>query len=72
VRSWRTIGSAGQHLKLELRDGHHRSWDAIYFRHGDLAAQIPDSVDVAYLLDVNEWKNQKRLQLVVQDLRAAT
>ncbi|MFN2166909.1 MAG: single-stranded-DNA-specific exonuclease RecJ [Anaerolineae bacterium] len=72
VRSWRTIGSAGQHRKLELRDGHHRSWDAIYFRHGDLAAQIPDSVDVAYLLDVNEWKNQKRLQLVVQDLRAAT
>jgi single-stranded-DNA-specific exonuclease len=72
VRSRRTIGRAGQHLKLELRDQRHRSWDAVYFRHGDLVAQIPGSVDVAYLLDVNEWNNQKRLQLVVQDLRAAT
>jgi hypothetical protein len=65
------MGKTGQHLKLNLRDRRRRSWDAVYFRHGHLADQIPASVDVAYLLDVNEWNHQKRLQLIVQDLRAA-
>lgn len=71
VRRWRAIGTASQHLKLDLADSRRRSWDAVYFRRGDLASQIPTRVDVAYVLDVNEWNHQKRLQLVVQDLRAA-
>ena len=71
VRRWRAIGTASQHLKLDLADSRRRSWDAVYFRRGDLASQIPARVDVAYVLDVNEWNHQKRLQLVVQDLRAA-
>jgi hypothetical protein len=33
---------------------------------------VPDRVDVAYTLDVNEWNHEQRLQLVIQDLKAAS
>jgi hypothetical protein len=48
------------------------AWDAVYFRHGDLVAEVPARVDVAYSLDVNEWNPAKRLQLNVRDLTMAT
>lgn len=67
----RTIGTEGKHLKLSLRDDRGVAWDAIFFRHGQLAAEIPARVDVAYTLEVNEWNHRKRLQLNVQDLRPA-
>jgi single-stranded-DNA-specific exonuclease len=69
VRGRRPIGSDGKHLKLVLRDGLGVAWDAIYFRQGALGPHIPSRVDVAYQLGVNEWKQEKRLQIEVQDLR---
>jgi len=71
VRQRRTIGGEGQHLKLTVRDGRGVAWEAIYFRRGDLASEVPSRVDVAYTLGVNEWNHEKRLQLVVEDLREA-
>jgi hypothetical protein len=32
---------------------------------------LPDRIDVAYSLEVNEWNGEKRLQLNIQDLREA-
>jgi single-stranded-DNA-specific exonuclease len=72
VREQRAIGGEQQHLKLTLRDGRGVAWDAMAFRGGHLLGQVPDRVDVAYTLGVNEWNQEKRLQLVVQDLRPAT
>ncbi len=69
VRDRRAIGGEQQHLKLGLRDGQGVFWDAIFFRHGHLLAELPDRLDVAYTLDVNVWNGEKRLQLNVQDLR---
>jgi len=71
VREQRAIGNEQQHLKLTVRDGRGVAWDAIAFRRGDLVGQVPDCVDVAYTLGVSEWNHEKRLQLVVQDLRPA-
>jgi single-stranded-DNA-specific exonuclease len=71
VREQRAIGSEQQHLKLTVRDGRGVAWDAIAFRRGGLVGQVPDRVDVAYTLGVSEWNHEKRLQLVVQDLRPA-
>ena len=71
VRDRRAIGGAQKHLKLVLRDGRGVAWDAIFFRHGHLLEHVPGRVDVAYTLDVNEWNGSKRLQLQIQDLRAA-
>jgi len=32
---------------------------------------LPHHVDLVYSLDENEWNGQRRLQLVVEDLRAS-
>lgn len=71
VRSVRATGGEHQHLKLVLRDNRGVSWDAIAFGRGELSATVPGLVDVAYSLTVNEWNRERRLQLNVQDLRAA-
>jgi single-stranded-DNA-specific exonuclease len=72
VRDRRAIGGEQRHLRLTLRDGRGVAWDAIFFRRGDLADHVPDRVDVAYTLEVNEWNREKRLQLNVQDLQGST
>ena len=72
VRDRRLIGSDQKHLKLALRDSRGVFWDAVFFRHGHLMADLPDRVDLAYTLEVNVWNGQKRLQLNIQDLREGT
>ena len=72
VRERRAIGSECKHLRLTLRDTWGVSWDAVYFRRGDLLDEVPGRVDVAYTLETSEWNHEKRLQLNVQDLRPAT
>jgi len=71
VGRWQAIGSDGQHLKLAVSDGQ-SWWDAIAFHRGGEANELPDQIDLAYQLDMNEWNGQKRLQLVVQDWRPAS
>ncbi len=70
VRRWRTVGSEGLHLKLLLSDGP-VVWDGIAFRQGDWADHLPDRVDIAYHLQVNEWNGEQRLQLNIQGIRPA-
>ncbi len=72
VRSVRATGSERRHLNLVLRDGRGISWDAVAFGRGDVAEHVPGRIDVAYTLAINKWKHEKRLQLIVQDLRAAS
>ncbi len=64
----RAVGSEGRHLKLTLSDGQ-TPWDGIAFRQGEWAGKLPDHVDIAYHLEVNEWNDRRRLQLNVQDVR---
>jgi len=71
VREVRPMGSEQKHLRLLLRDGRGVAWDAVFFRQGALADEIPDRVDVAYTLEAREWNHEKRLQLNIQDLRPA-
>jgi single-stranded-DNA-specific exonuclease len=66
----RAVGREGRHLKLALSDGT-ATWDAIAFRQGAWAGQLPATIDVAYHLEVNEWNGRRRLQLNVQDMRPA-
>jgi single-stranded-DNA-specific exonuclease len=64
----RAVGKEKRHLKLTLDDGN-GTWDAIAFRQGEWAGKLPDRIDVVYRLEVNEWNNQRQLQLNVQDIR---
>lgn len=66
----RAVGAKRSHLKLYLSDGRTR-WDAIAFRQAHWLNGLPDFIDVAYHLELNEWNGRERLQLNVQDLRPA-
>jgi single-stranded-DNA-specific exonuclease len=68
VRRHRAVGRENRHLKLTLSDGR-GTWDAIAFRQGEWADQLPEQIDVAYHLELNEWNGRRMLQLNVQDLR---
>jgi single-stranded-DNA-specific exonuclease len=70
VQNQRAVGKDGRHLKLTLYDGR-VNWDAIAFRQGEWADKLPDRVDLAYHLEINEWNERQSLQLNVQDVRPA-
>ena len=70
VQNLRTVGADGRHLKLALSGGR-TTWDAIAFRQGDWAGKLPARVDIVYHLEINVWRDQRRLQLNVQDIRPA-
>lgn len=75
VESYRQVGQEGQHLKLSVCDPHsfgparYRVWDAIAFRQGHWAREMPPRVDLAYTLEANVFNGERRLQLNVKDIR---
>ena len=70
VRSARTVGAEGKHLKLILgSDGSSGAWDAIGFGMGSLAQGLPARVDVAFRLERNTWGGYESLQMNLVDLR---
>jgi single-stranded-DNA-specific exonuclease len=66
VRDARLVGS--EHLKLVLSDGQ-IVWDAIAFRQGSWAGNLPPRIDLAYQLDARTWNGETRLQLNVKDIK---
>ncbi len=66
-------GEAPPHLKLRLHDKREAAWEAVGWRMGDRAGEAPagTAIDLAFQLEVNEWNGEKRMQLVLQDFRAA-
>lgn len=69
VRGARAIKD-GAHLKLTLHDENGRYWDAIGFHLGDRLNQLPDTIDIAYTLELNTWNGEQRLQLNLKDLQS--
>ena len=65
----RTVGADAKHLKLTLGDGR-VTMDAIAFNQGHWQGKLPARVDVAYMLEINEWGGEKRLQLNVKDIQS--
>ena len=70
VKSSRTVGQEGKHLKLTLSDGH-VTFDAIGFRLGHLLSGLPPRVDVMYTFEANEFNGRTSLQLNLKDLKPA-
>ncbi|RRR77487.1 MAG: single-stranded-DNA-specific exonuclease RecJ [Candidatus Viridilinea halotolerans] len=69
----RPLGAQGHHLRMVLRQASGQTVEAIAFRMGHLADALRrhPQIDVAYHLEVNEWNNERRLQLNVRDFRRA-
>ncbi len=68
----RAVGQGGAHLQLTLAAGGitgYREIGAIAFRQGEWASHLPQTVDLVYSISVNEWRGNRNLQLMVQDIR---
>jgi single-stranded-DNA-specific exonuclease len=70
VTECKRVGQDGKHLRLRLSNGFYQI-DAIGFKLGEWAEQLPPYIDVAYHLEINQWNGYVKLQLNVQDLRPA-
>ncbi len=65
VLSQRLVGEARKHLSLKLlHQG--RPVDAIWFGHTE---QLPERALLAFRLDVNEWRGERRVQFLVEGVQ---
>lgn len=64
----RTVGREGAHLKLRVAD-ENMIVDAIGFRLGEWINQLTNFIDVAYNLEINEWKGNTSLQMRLIDIK---
>lgn len=75
IISHRLVGQEGNHLQMQLTapglTGGYKVVPAIAFRQGAWASHLPQFVDIAYTINVNEWNGRRDLQLMVQDIRPA-
>ncbi|MCB8928518.1 MAG: single-stranded-DNA-specific exonuclease RecJ [Ardenticatenaceae bacterium] len=68
----RAVGQSGAHLQLTLSADSlngYREIGAIAFRQGEWASHLPQTIDLVYSISVNEWRGNRNLQLMVQDIR---
>lgn len=64
----KTVGKASAHLKLLLqKDG--KSISAMWFGNGSHNLKIGQMVDVAYTIDMNEWRDKKEMVLKIKDIQ---
>jgi single-stranded-DNA-specific exonuclease len=70
VRSSSTVGSDASHLKLSVTDGW-VTFDAIAFRQGHWAGELPKEIDLLYQFEMNEFNGRRSLQLNVRDIKAS-
>jgi single-stranded-DNA-specific exonuclease len=63
----RTVGN-GAHLKFSVRDGQ-QEFDAIAFRQGHWASDMPNYIDIAYTIEINEYMGMRNVQLNVKDIK---
>jgi single-stranded-DNA-specific exonuclease len=71
IKSFRTVGSEGKHLKVSLDDECGGYFDCIGFRMGNLQSSLTPRVDVLYHLELNEYNGRKSLQLNLKDIKPA-
>ncbi|MCH7322211.1 single-stranded-DNA-specific exonuclease RecJ [Solibacillus sp. MA9] len=69
VKSMRKIGTAENHLKMELEDAY-ATLDAIGFSKGYLFDEISYGIALSLVgdLQINEWQGNKKPQFMIQDV----
>jgi single-stranded-DNA-specific exonuclease len=71
IKTSRTVGAEGKHLKVTFEDERGVAFDSIGFRMGHLQHSLPQRVDAMYNIEVNEYNGRKSLQLNLKDIKAA-
>ena len=68
ISGLKTVGKTNAHLKLLLqKDG--KSIPAMWFGNGIHNLKIGQVVDVAYAIDMNEWRDKKEIVLKIKDIQ---
>jgi len=68
VKRYSAVGKEKTHLKLQVSDGR-TVFDAIAFRMGHWAENMPSRIDLLYSYDINQFNGRTTVQLMVRDLR---
>ena len=68
VTGARPVGKDRSHLKLVLSSDR-ITFDAIAFRFGHLADEIPGQINIAYAFELNEFNGRQNLQLNIKDIQ---
>lgn len=71
VQSFRVVGADQSHLQMAVGHAGRNVLSCIAFRQGAWAGHLPERIDLVYTLGINEFRGQRKLQLQVQDIRAA-
>lgn len=68
VKRYSTVGKDKTHLKLQVSDGR-TVFDAIAFRMGHWAENMPSRLDLLYSYDINTFNGRTTVQLMVRDIQ---
>jgi single-stranded-DNA-specific exonuclease len=71
VKTSRTVGAEGKHLKLVLEDENFYTHDCIGFRLGEWAKNMPPRLDILFTYEVNEYNGRTGYQLNLKDMKAS-
>lgn len=71
VQSYRAVGADQSHMQLAVGHTGGNVLSCIAFRQGAWVGQLPERVDIAYTIGMNDYRGQRKLQLQVQDIRPA-
>jgi len=63
------IGHEKTHLRMTVRDENGTVVDAVAFRLGDWADNMPEKIDILYHFELNDYNGQISFQLNVRDIR---
>ena len=67
VPDYRTMGTAGEHLKMRLTQGG-AAWEAVAFRQAeDIKKILPSPLDVVYNLELDRYNGRESLRLNIVD-----
>lgn len=68
-----TMGSTGNHLRLQVADGSGRAVKAVGFKMGSriLEALMGKEIDIVYNLSINEWNGRRTAECRLIDFRAS-
>ena len=72
VQFVRRMGTDGQHMKLRLQQAGSATVEAVAFGEGAAADSLPQQIDIAFNLELNEWQGKRSVQLRLRDWRPAT
>jgi len=68
ITNLRKVGKDEKHLKIELMKKN-KKINCIGFNLASKELSIGNKVDLVYNLSINEWNNQRQIQLIIKDIK---